>query len=198
MPEIFIEESIDMQNPKEGKRKQIFVIFLCILSVILCLISFAFFSMIPAEDGNKNLTSIWVYVIYFIPVLLFGALAIYFFFKRNDFVNSYDYTFVSGSLRIARVLNYVKRVPLIKIEANEIMSIGLVDSQKFLRIQSGKIDKKIFATPNYKTSKRLMFIQARCGGDVKLIYVELSKNMILAISKFVTIGTIEKDIYDVL
>ena len=150
MIETFHEENVVDANPKKAKGKSAVynVMKWCFLAatIVGALVIFILLNN-PIGEGES-----WTPTL--ITIGIFGVwtiLSLVMFFvlraKRISSICSYDYTFVSGSLRIAKVLKDVKRKPVISIECENITVMDKVSSPAFDRYSSMG-GKKLIATPN--------------------------------------------------
>ena len=150
MIETFHEENVVDANPKKAKGKSavynVMKYIFLVTGIVFALIVFILFNNPIGEEGS--MTATWILIGLF---ALWSVLSFVFFFffrrKRISSVCSYDYTFVSGSLRIAKVLKDVKRKPLISIDCENITVMDKVSSDAFNRYSSMG-GKKLIATPN--------------------------------------------------
>lgn len=102
MQEVFYEESVSTHNEKSAKNKYtLFTVFmvLAFVSAVLCFLNVMFS---PTQDDGKDFTMAIIVnlVIWIVFTVLFIAAGIFFSMKRHAFYLSYDYTFVSGELRL--------------------------------------------------------------------------------------------------
>ena len=149
MIETFHEENVVDANPKKAKGKSAVYnvtqyIFLAV-GIVLTLLLFVLFNNLDLE---KSGASGWI-LLAFLAVWTILSYLLFWLFRRKRIssVCSYDYTFVSGSLRIAKVLKDVKRKPVIAIDCENISAMDKVSSPAFDRYSSMG-GKKLIATPN--------------------------------------------------
>lgn len=127
--------------------------------------------------------------------VVFFALLWFFLYSLKKRINvSYDYTFVSGELRIAKVFNINRRKFLYRIQAEEIMQLGDVENSSYDRLKSDPSTKQVILTPNTEPSdgKFFMYLLANAGGK-KLLILECREELLVNILKFVKRGTLESD-----
>ena len=188
--EAFYEESSIANNAKKGSRKykiwsycSYFFLFLGVIALF-----FAFF-FIPTEGGLTG---------EFIMALATGIMfmGFWFFFNRlRTRCNvSYDYCFVSGELRIAKVININKRRLVAKFDVEDIVQIGDVDSPSFDRFYADPTSKNVFCTSNEEAAdgKFFMYILAQYNGK-KLFVLECRETLLMNIMKFAKRTALDHD-----
>ncbi|MBO5713272.1 MAG: hypothetical protein J6R88_03640 [Clostridia bacterium] len=108
----------------------------------------------------------WAYV----SVAVF--LGAYFLTKYilKHFYNFYDYTFVSGSVRIIKVENNKRRRLLSNFDAKNMVSLGKVGGETYTKYVSNKQITKIVACPD-----------GVCDDDIAIYYSENGENKLLII-----------------
>ena len=107
------------------------------------------------------------------------------FLKRRINV-SFDYLFVSGELRISKVFNVNKRKLVARIEAENVLKVGDVDSASYDRIKSDPSTKEVICTPNLTAGdgKFFMYVQAVDNGVKKLYVLECRETMLVNMMQF--------------
>lgn len=187
MLEVFHEETIGPIEVEKVNRKYKIAATFSILSLISAIFFTFYFLMalnlpIPEEANFSD------FLIVLVPNLIFmaGVYTLYFVFrsKKNSYNVFYDYTFVSGELRIAKVLNGVKRKPVAKVVARDISVLGKVSSDNFLRYKSMKDLRNIVATPNVNVSDNVYFMVCSCNGERTLLLFEPSQTLLIYIKRF--------------
>ena len=89
----------------------------------------------------------------FIPVAIFLIAGLLFGKYRNTLYVEYDYTFVSGSIRVSKVIKNTKRYFVIKFDTFNIEKIGRYNSATYKKYElMPGIDKKIL-TQNWEVVK---------------------------------------------
>ena len=188
MIETFHEENVVDANPKKAKGKSAVynvMKWCCLASTILgALIIFILFNNPIGEDGSgmvPTLITIGIFAVFTIV-----SLVLFFVFrnKRVSSICSYDYTFVSGSLRIAKVLKEIKRKPVISIECENISVMDKVSSPAFDRYSSMG-GKKIIATPNVDNEDdQLWFAYFEQEGQKYFMVFEPSETLRVHIKRY--------------
>lgn len=152
MKEAFYEESaFSAKSHSESKLYTLFkviaFIFFAAGLVFFALSLTAIKSIIENNTGTDRVLGIVELLI--MLVLLIGV-GLVFWFLRNRFNVSYDYTFVEDELRITKVFNGKRRKHIITMKADHIMQIGWVESDAFKRQLAGMHGNK----PKVMTSNR--------------------------------------------
>ena len=93
--------------------------------------------------------------------------------KRRININ-YDYTFVSGELRIVKVFNVNRRKLLARIQPEEMLQVGDTDSESYARLLANTMNKQVFCTPNVEPAngKFFMYVHANEVTGKKLYFVK--------------------------
>ena len=182
--DVFYEESSINRNERSGKTKyKIFHILANVfLAIAILCVCFTFY--VPL-DGLL----LWL----FICAWFFGCWFILFKLKNRFNVN-YDYTFVSGELRIVKVFNVNKRKLLVRIQPDDIIQLGDVDNASFDVLRTDPNTKLVLCTANDEPSadKFLMYILANVNG--KTLYVlECREVLLMHMLRFVKRTTLESD-----
>ena len=107
---------------------------------------------------------------------------------------SYDYLFVSGELRISRVVGGRRHKLIANINCEDIQKIGDVDNSSFARLKSDSSTKLVVCTPNATPDegKFFMYILASHAGK-KLFVLECREVLLQYMLKFLRHGILEDD-----
>lgn len=184
--EVFYEESAVYHKADKSKVKYTVLSVLSGLFLFLtCFMLFLTLQFMP----NVEL------MLYFgMPALMF--LGFWFaFWKWKSTVNvSYDYAFVSGELRIARVYNTKKRKAVARFDCADIIQFGDVDSPSYERLRTDPTTKNVICTSNYEAAegKFFMYVLAQYNGK-KLFVLECTENLLMNILKFVKRSALDRD-----
>ena len=113
---------------------------------------------------------------------------------KNKFYVDYDYTFVTGSIRISKVIANVKRRHIISFETSQIEMIGKYDSDTFNKYNSMPgLSKQIF-TSNVSPDNGKDFYYIVVNSASKYLFVlECTETFIVQILKFAGKSILEKD-----
>ena len=113
---------------------------------------------------------------------------------KNRFNVSYDYAFVSGELRIAKVINVNKRKLVAKLQAEDIIQLGDTDNTSFEILRTDPNTKMIFCTSNDVAGEGKFFMYILVNDNGKKLYVlECRELLLMNILKFVKRTTLESD-----
>ena len=149
-------------------------------------------SALKAEDRAAAIGSL---IFYFMMITLFGGPWLACFLMKRKINVSFDYTFVSGELRISKVFNVNRRKFLYRIDAESIQKMGDADSPSFDRVISDPSVKKIVCTPNAEPSggKFFLYIVTSESGGRRVYILECREELLINILKFVKRGILESD-----
>ena len=183
--DIFYEESsIASESVREAKKYKILqivsVIFLT-LGITAIILGFYFVSL----EG----WILWAFVCawFFLAYFLLRK-------WKMRFNVSYDYAFVSGELRISRVININKRKLVARIDCEEMIQIGDVDNPSYERLSSDPATKSVICTSNNVASEGKFFMYILANHDGKKIFVlECRETLLLNLLKFVKRTVLESD-----
>lgn len=190
--EVLYEESALNQK---AKRNSVFytianVIFWAsvVIGLILCVDLVLNFPFVP-DVGTFFLVLVWRLLP---PALCAGTAFVAWLVTRKVNV-SYDYTFVSGELRISRVFNVNKRKFMYEITSDEILQVGDVEGQNYERIVSDPNVKLLVCTPNEVPAddKFFMYLLVKAGTQKQVYVLECREELLTHILKFVKRGTLE-------
>lgn len=200
MQEVFYEESVSVHNEKPVRfRYRLFTIFgiLFFLSAALALLFLWGLMFTPVGedvelDVKTILLSMLPYVIMFVIMLAGG---IFLFVKRHSFYVSFDYTFVSGELRISKVLHGRKRKLLYRISDEKYIKIGRVGSESYKKLKSSPDVKEDILTPNEEAAedKEFYYIQAATNVGKKLLVLECRQELLANILRYTRRNLLESE-----
>ena len=107
---------------------------------------------------------------------------------------SYDYVFVSGELRIAKVINVNKRKLVARFDCEDMIQFGDVDNPSFERFRNEPATKTVICTSNDVASegKFFMYVLAEYNGR-KLFVLECREELLINILKFARRNKLESD-----
>lgn len=146
----YYEENVKMNDNALKKRK-----FLSRLYLILMIISITLFGLFIAlaffmpnnEDISQEANAIGYFtflaiaVIFMIPFFLFMALRLKVFYE-------YDYTFLSGTVKVAKVFSRGGRKGIFSFDCDDIVLVGKVDDADCKKYEDMKDIKFYLGTPN--------------------------------------------------
>ncbi len=184
--DVFYEESsIAREGAKEAKKyKVVHVISNIFLALGILALIFGF-SFVPLNSAWLlwGFICSWFFIVWFVLLKL----------KARYNVN-YDYSFVSGELRIARVININKRKPLTRIQAEEMIQIGDVDNTAFEGLRADPNTKTVYCTSNAEPAEGKFFMYIWVNDNGRKLYVlECREELLLHIMRFVKRSVLESD-----
>lgn len=189
--DVFYEESAICANASKNEKKYrvlhvgtVIFLTLGIISLVL-----AFFSIPMNKETPIDFLVFWCInaVFFWLAWFLLNRV------KRNINI-SYDYTFVSGELRITKVFNINKRKKVDKIGCDEMLQIGDTDNPSYERLASDPQTKTIFCTSNTEPAEGKFFMYVLVGGEMKYLYVlECREMLLMQILKFARRSVLESD-----
>ncbi len=183
--DVFYEESAVAQNAKKGEMKYKIMHIISNIFLVLGIMAIIFgFNVIPID--------LWV---------VWGGVCIWFFliwfilFKWKSRLNvSYDYIFVSGELRISRVININKRKLLTRFDSSEIIQLGDTDNPSFERFRNDPTIKTVICTSNDVPADGKFFMYILVNDNGKKLYVlECREKLLIEMMKFVNRSVLESD-----
>lgn len=191
MQEVFYEESATIQNQKSAARKyntfNIFSIVFYSLMIIWLIISINF-----APVGGGFLPA-FIFIV--LPFAMFLVSGILFGKFKNKFYVDYDYTFVTGSIRISKVIKNIKRRFIVMFETSSIEKIGKYGSETYQTYENMQgIVRYIFTSNSIASDgKDLYYIVASINSEKTLMILECSELFIVNILKFSNKNILEKE-----
>ncbi len=183
MQEIFYEESTMLNNEKKEASKYSLIKTGSIISYIMA--CFWVYLIIYFLDLSSVLNIIIVGVM---PLAIFIFLGVLLGKIKDKYCVVYDYTFITGSIRISKVINNVKRKNVIKFECSDIEKIGKINSGLFKSYYNQKDNgvEFISATSNTEPmeNKQFYYIALNVASQKTLLMLECGKEFIMNIIKF--------------
>ena len=189
MQELFYEESATVIDEKPAKRKyntfKILSIIFYVLALLWFLFIFNFVSCYVTEGGVEKVNLIELIFCWAIFILILGTGIVFSIFKNKCYVD-YDYTFISGSIRIAKVINQVRRRLVIKFDTVNIEKIGRCNSATYNRYSLISGIKKKVLTQNSIAGKDkgFYYIVANVEGEKYLLVLECTPLFISNILRY--------------
>ena len=184
--DVLYEESSTAKNASKGAKKYTVLNILSFCFLFLAIAATLFFVLFIPSVGD---------MIFFgtSALSLFGCWFVLFRWKNSTNV-SYDYSFVSGELRISKVVNINKRKLLTRFETDSIIQIGDVDSTSYERFRADPNVKKVICTSNDEASEGKFFMYILVEQDGRKLYVlECREELLLNIMRFAKRTTLDRD-----
>ena len=190
MYEVYYEESATVANPTSAKRKYNIGKILSILSYCL---TFVWFLIFLIFYGLSNV--VIDLIVLFFPIITFIAIGIVIGKVKNTFYQEYDYAFVSGSVRVAKVFNMSKRRFLFEFNCDAIEKLGEYGSETYNQYANMPGVKTQILTPNDLpgNGKNFYYIVVNINADKKLLVFECTKTFMLNVLKFSKKTVLEKE-----
>lgn len=195
MDAFYEESAFGSKSEKEKKKYQIInVIFwicvvICVIFLMQCIMSVPW-----SLSSEADYTTLGFAIFCGIQALAFGVTAFVLYKWKSRLNVSYDYCFVSGELRISKVININKRKLITRIDCADMLQIGDVDNSGFERLYSDPNTKKIVCTSNDEPSNGKFFMYILVGNNGKELYVlECRELLLMNILKFARRGVLESD-----
>ncbi len=195
--DVFYEESAVAGNAAKAEKKyKIINIVSYVLLVIWILLLFFTVQWIPMPGvkGEKyqEVLSMFLFFLWNTASVFFVW---FFLIKWKKRINvSYDYVFVTGELRIAKVFNVNKRKLATRFDCAEILQIGDVDNSSFERLKSDPTTKTQIFTSNAIPADGKFFMYVLINDNGKKLYVlECREELLIHILKFAQRSALESD-----
>lgn len=182
--DVFYEESSISSDITRGSKKYMILNVLSIIFLVL-----GVFSLILLLTTPIN-----IIVLAILQSLMFFGFWFLFRKWKMRYNLSYDYAFVSGELRIARVFNINKRRLLTRFDCEDIIQIGDVDNPSYDRFASDPTVKVVLCTSNLEPAQGKFFMYILANNDGRKLYVlECREELLINILKFAKRGVLESD-----
>jgi len=196
MREIFLEETAEVIDKKSATIKyNIFKglsYFFYALSGIYIFISLILMRQSTfAENVLINL------LIIIVPFAILFAVGVIFAFFKGNFYLEYDYTFVSGSFRVNRVVKGQTNKLIFYFDTEKIEKLGKYQSQEYFRIEAMHDVKRVFLTQNKTPAigKNFYYIFVnKFNGRKYLLIIECGEKFIAEILPYVNFTARDKEI----
>ena len=194
--DVFYEESALARNTgKQSKKWKVLnvlsYVFLC-LAIVLAYNTIMCIPTVPAGSEGFDMAFSLFIIFLFNTMFMFSLWVLFFFWKRRTNV-SYDYSFVSGELRIVKVYQNKRKV-VTKLECKNILQLGDADSDSYERLAKDPAVQKVVCTSNAvaDTGKFYMYILANDGGK-KMYILECREVLLMHIMRFVSRSVLASD-----
>ncbi len=208
--DVFYEESAVNSNAEKGMKiyKVLHIISLiCLILFFICAV--LVLTNIPScapKEGNYTDIALFEQALagyswrlficlFFLGMAILFLFGWFLFYQLKRRVNiSYDYIFVSGELRIAKIFNINKRKFLEKIDCEDIVQIGDTENPSFERFATAPDTKVVYYTQNMEAAegKFFMYILVNSNGK-RLLVLEARELLLMNILKFTRRGVLESD-----
>lgn len=181
MREEFYENSAGPQNERTQKLFYKFYQVMFVLAVVVLVISLYFYLLL----GDLG------FLIFVGFGLIFGTIC---FFIKRRLMNYYDYTFVSGEIRIVKVVSGKSRKLKLKFDSKDVYQVGKVFSDAYEKLVATPGIKLNVLTPNgLNAKKQLYYIGAKINGENQITVLECEEKFLSYIVMNRGNSIIEKD-----
>ena len=195
MKEVFYEESAHIQNEKSASVKYyVFKTLSIIFFVMAGFYVFIFFNFTPIDETfTQNLLLNIIFII--VPLALLIVSGIVFWRFKNKFYVDFDYTFVTGSIRISQVIKNFKRKLVYNFETSAIEKMGKYGSDTYNQYDKMPGIKKKFLTLNYTADegKDFYYLVVNIDETKNLLVLECTELFMATVLKFSNKTILEKD-----
>ncbi len=192
MREVFYEESSVKIKSKLDRLK-----YYLSMAISIALFFFAFIWFVAnVFEINFSASNIIKTILFiFLPPILAVVSGIFLIKLASNIGIDYDYTFISGTIRVAKVIMDSKRVPIISFETSDIEVIGKTNSQtykKYASITAIKI-QELTAKAIADDNKTFFYIIINHEGEKKLLIFECTDTFIKTILNYANKRLLEED-----
>ncbi len=194
MDAFYEESAINANAAKESKKYKILnIISYVFLFLAIILLIMALFNM-PIGGGEGAGAAWTLFSFIFFQGLLFLSLWFAFYKMKSRYNVNFDYCFVSGELRISKVININKRKLITRIDCEDMIQVGDIDNPSYDRFRSDPMTKEVICTPNVQPAegKFFMYVLANYNGK-KLYVLECREMLLMNIMKFAKRSVLESD-----
>lgn len=156
------------------------------LAIIWVLLMGGFLPMPDKSKGQTfaNVLPDWIFFFMFLASFIVAAVCMSFFKKRFNL--SFDYICVSGELRVSKVFNQRKRRLVCRLQPNDIIMVGDIDSSSYDRYRAMPGVKEIICTPNISAAKGkfFMYVLAQYEGEKKIFILECREALLINMMQY--------------
>lgn len=181
MKEEFYENSAAPHNEKSQKIiYTVYNVFFVLSVIVLCVAIYMFFMF-----GDSG------FIVMAVFSLLFGTLT---FFIKRRLLPYYDYTYISGEVRIIKVINGKHRKKVLFFDCKDVYLLGKTDSESFQKLYATPGIKKIIAAPDkFNTDKQLFYVGVKTGGENYIAVMQCEEKFIAFVAAIAGKNAVEKD-----
>lgn len=190
MNEVYYEETAIIKNEKSARIKYNLFKTLSIISYTLI-----FFWIFIFLTTFAHINVIIDIITFIIPAFIFALIGRLFGKTKNKYYVEYDYTFVSGSIRIAKVIKGIKRKFLLEFDCYAIEKIGTYGSKTFDAYEKMPGTRLEILTSNDVPvdGKDFYYIVANINAEKIIFIFECTKNFMVNVLKFSKKTVLEKE-----
>lgn len=195
MQEIFYEESAGMRNKAPARRMYKIFTIAGVICLIFAVMSVLFALTTPVgEDGfTRGVIIVLIMWLALCAVMTFGG--IFLLRRRHTFFLEFDYTFVSGELRICKVIHERRRKLMYRIGDEKLIKIGRYGSESYKKLKASPDNREDILTPNNEAAedKEFFYIQAMTAVGKRILVIECRLQMIYTIVRFMNRNILESE-----
>lgn len=197
--DVFYEESAVNQNAERGRKIYRVLNIISWIFMFLGLIFAVCTVMLIPSCKDKGQADYGYYLfncLFMLGTTLMFFLGWFIFYQFKKRVNiSYDYIFVSGELRIAKIFNVNRRKLMERISCEEMIQIGDTDNPSYERLASTPGTKVVYYTQNMEAAdgKFFLYILLSANNAKRLLVLEARELLLMNIMKFARRNVLESD-----
>lgn len=187
MNEVYYEETA---FPYDYSKQKVYYIVCRVLNAlsIICAIVFGFMALIVLPFGDGS----WVFPL--IIAVWFLLMVIFFMFVKSKFYNCYDFIFVTGDIRIIKVVNTRRRKKVLLFDSKNVYQVGRFESETYEKHKNTPGIKVIYAPSNkYTVDKPKYYIATVVDGVKYLLVLECTEKFLYHVLQFSGKHVLEKE-----
>jgi len=187
MNEVYYEET---SFPYDYDKQKILLI-VCKVAIGFTILMGMFFTLVlllsPIENGGWIAPALSVGM----SILLIVGLCL----VKSRLYSCYDFIFVTGDIRIVKVVNTKKRKRIIVFDSSDVFQVGRFDSETYNKHRSAPGVKVIYAPTNkYEVEdKPKYYIGATVDGVKYLVVLECTEKFLVHVLQFAGKQVLEKE-----
>lgn len=192
MQEIFYEESSLLNKEKAGLMKyRLLKIFSVVSYVMAGLFVVLFFNFYDLSNFNFLIFLLTA----LLPLAMFVAFGVILGRVKNNMFVDYDYTFVTGSVRVSKVIRRIKRKNVMKFETSDILQMGKYGSESYEKLEKTPAMKRVILTSNQSPTEGndFYYLHVATEGTNKLLVFDCSEKFMATILRYSNKNILEKD-----
>lgn len=182
MRELFYEETSKLKDEEKGmkkfkvRRNISYVFFFLVVMWVAFLLLFLDLNLFK----NDAFIICLYLLIYISPGIIFGVLGYVFVRLKNKALLSYDYTFLTDTVRISVIINNSKRKVITTFNVKSIEQIGKFGSETYLRHESSPNvkKKKLSANDEAEEGKSFYYFLVNTEEGKQLFIIETTETFI--------------------
>ena len=174
-----------------NRQKVLYVICRAVIGIFVFLTVVFIWFFLTFVDVNAWLSAIFIFAWLVLSIVFLE-------FVKLKLYNCYDYIFVTGELRIIKVVNTRKRKKLIAFDSKSVYQVGRFGSETYERHRKTPGIKTIFAPTNkFEADKPKYYIAVNSEGAKYLVVLECTETLLRYVLQFSGKTVLEKEYYDI-